>query len=901
MTRKKDAPPPTVDSEAEVIRTYKVGLRVPESLLDEQNLLIVELEVLNHIHKQLQGKPSKLFSEKVSKSSLKVANLYKNVKVKYNSVKSLQQADKEIYRLRTSIKQLHWKSPLLNSHSFNRAQIPSFQNKEAPSVHEISITDYQNLANKSLKMVSKHLNDIVLSEIHKLPRIKQDFIDLAFQTAQREGKKYSLNQIKKRFEIALANITGIHSNVGRMAFYQLGMAMKAYFDLRSKVEFVQNRLDPSIPSNVDFSSEIAVILAFYSIPNNMRKYIARSWSVDSQWIRNTLVGWRRKIDPLLPIEFQVEPLTMRFTQIADSFKGVARNEADLKVISRLQGKQVLHLLPSKSIDLSPLLPENLRLNYRHLQEHVLEAPNPLDLHVHHLTLDRFLDSANELILSVQGNQARFPPASKPFKNCKTFINKINYIANEARSPEFQEILKNYVIGNRFTKNAALLLAKNSKYSRLYTALRGIIALTLAKKHASAIGHFLSAFNPDNCLTFPFTSNNRVKSHLPVNLLFNKYIVERKARPTSAEFLINKSSATKPNVTDIFREGKPIWLGLPIYAPSQVKEFQELLLGLRNTATKKGTFWFQLLPNKKIVECVQRGANVIDIRLNVPYGPVNKIVADIVLSSTKRSAFRHSGKFLSAWEAVFSSAQLPPHDILGSDFNRIGNYMVATANPDEEHDLSPVTKFYGRIHEKLEKYRKWEIPHIQRQLSTDKDKEGQPLSAKKRGRLETQITLLHRRQQKLQKEMKRQALMVYLYVAWKTKAKFLAWDAIGGISTRGQKGALAQAITYLPKQKALFEEFRQWALDLSDQGLLPRYQGTTPVSPFNSQTCGHCFQQTGKQKKTKVKNIPYDEFQCNNCGRSTKHESKLHRHSNSARVSALLLQNRLLSGGISPPQ
>ncbi|MHA1150425.1 MAG: hypothetical protein ACTSR8_19575 [Promethearchaeota archaeon] len=39
----------------------------------------------------------------------------------------------------------------------------------------------------------------------------------------------------------------------------------------------------------------------------------------------------------------------------------------------------------------------------------------------------------------------------------------------------------------------------NEYTRLFTALRGIIALTLARKYASAIGLILSVFNPDNCL------------------------------------------------------------------------------------------------------------------------------------------------------------------------------------------------------------------------------------------------------------------------------------------------------------------------------------------------------------------------------------------------------------------
>ena len=143
-----------------------------------------------------------------------------------------------------------------------------------------------------------------------------------------------------------------------------------------------------------------------------------------------------------------------------------------------------------------------------------------------------------------------------------------------------------------------------------------------------------------------------------------------------------------------------------------------------------------------------------------------------------------------------------------------------------------------------------------------------------------------------KEMKRHALMVYLFVAWKANAKYIGWDSIGGISTRGKQGALAQAVTYLPKRKGLYDEFRQWAADLKAQGLLAHYESTIPVSPFNSHVCASCFQQTGIQTRTRVNGITYDTFQCKNCGRSSQKNMNLDRHSNSARVSALLLQHHV---------
>jgi len=454
------------------------------------------------------------------------------------------------------------------------------------------------------------------------------------------------------------------------------------------------------------------------------------------------------------------------------------------------------------------------------------------------------------------------------------------------------MLDSTLAGNWFTNSIAALLAVNSKFRRLFTAIRGIIALTLARKCPTAIGQFLSAFTPESCVTFPFTSERRLRKELPLQLLFNKYIVERKAHPESEDYLVNRSVSSKTNATDIFRQGKPIWLGLPIYSPHQAEHFRQLLTGQRNTVRRKGMFWFRLFPGKKIVECLNRGAEVVDIRLNPPRGPAQKIIADITLSSDTPSSFQHRGRFLSAWDEEYGTPSLPPHDYLGSDFNRIGKYMIATANPDEEHDLTGLMELYEKTYLKLEKYRKWELPRIQTRLSLGKDRGGHALTEKKKGRLKAQLTLLHRKRERLMKEMKRRALMLYLYIAWKTDAKYLSWDSIGGISTRGTRGALAQAITYLPKRKGLFTEIRQWAADLHRQGYLPCYEEIVPVSPFHSQICAQCFQKSGKKRRTRARGIPYDEFQCRVCKRGTDSDRKITRHSNSARVSALVLQKQL---------
>ena len=70
-----------IDDE-ETVRNYKIGLRVPESLLDAQNSLIKEREILQHLKKELRGNVSK-FSKNTP--------IYREYLKKYRRVSTLQE------------------------------------------------------------------------------------------------------------------------------------------------------------------------------------------------------------------------------------------------------------------------------------------------------------------------------------------------------------------------------------------------------------------------------------------------------------------------------------------------------------------------------------------------------------------------------------------------------------------------------------------------------------------------------------------------------------------------------------------------------------------------------------------------------------------------------------------
>lgn len=130
-------------------------------------------------------------------------------------------------------------------------------------------------------------------------------------------------------------------------------------------------------------------------------------------------------------------------------------------------------------------------------------------------------------------------------------------------------------------------------------------------------------------------------------------------------------------------------------------------------------------------------------------------------------------------------------------------------------------------------------------------------------------------------------MVYLYAVHRTGAVRASWDAIE-VTTRGTRGRLANAITWMPKRRDLMEEFEAWAFDLVDSRKLERFEGVIPVSPCTGNVCNDCFARTGEMRRTRKAGIPYHAFECTACGKQGD------RHLVSARVAALLLQRAMLN-------
>ncbi|MBD3226991.1 MAG: hypothetical protein GF329_02295, partial [Candidatus Lokiarchaeota archaeon] len=353
-------------------------------------------------------------------------------------------------------------------------------------------------------------------------------------------------------------------NIDMIALEQMTSMMEVYRDLRAKVQQVKTILYPGFfKSNSkpdtnrkaqDFSDAVQVLTYYYSIPGHLLGYLAYKWKVDRGWVRNALVGWRRKLDPHLPFKMQIEPLTELMEELATHCKKFCTSDNEIKVIGILQKNHVLHLI--KRAELEALLPNELREPYKRLKNKIKEYLAPLKssikAHSTRFKMSVFKKCAQALVQAVQTNiiDKDYKKGTTGYNDSLTFIKKVTFIMGNI--DRYGTMLEGFIPGNRFTSALARLMArdisaKNSSYTyrRLFTAVRGIASRTFARTHSSdgpdgnidATGKFKDVFTPDICLVKPYNGTYRKKSHLPLNLLFNKYVVERQAYPNKMK--INK--------------------------------------------------------------------------------------------------------------------------------------------------------------------------------------------------------------------------------------------------------------------------------------------------------------------------------------------------------------------------
>jgi len=889
------------DAPKKAMATYKVGLRVPASLRSGMTGWMRRRQVLRFLYGWKQRKFRERQLKRVPKLAKPFPPTFDEAFAVFQEYASLNGAAEPLlqqYRrlfqqyyplsteslrakyvdVKNKITALKRQDARFKKATFKAQEVPRIKDPAHPSPSEISLHDYQFLANQSIKLIAKYLNQFAEERIASIPLSRAAL--LAEAASRGEVPEAEL---RRRPYMAARAVLQTGRIMDQMMLGPMTAALQVYADLAEKLAFVKSAISTPPPSRADLSGLIPYFLTFYSYPRKYLSYFAKAWDVQLGWVRNTFVGWRRKLDPFLPAQFQIEPLTAVMQALAAHYQPYAKTEAERKVLGYFQKWHVLHLWQAPEIDLSKLLPKALRPAYEALRARAIPSPPAavqasLASHQSKLTFAQFERAGQTLINEVQAFLATFPSPKRTsalYRRTQTFRRKLKFLLTQA--PVIEPWLRSCLPGNRFARALArqlttLKAAKARRYRNLFTAVRGCLALAFAEIYPKATAQFIKEFTPQHCLTLPYRSPKRRTTHQPLPLVFNKYLVERRLYPATGEF------ATEATMTRQFQAGNPIWLGIPIFAPEQLEETRPL-------PYRRGMFWFELVPSPKIIECVRRGASVRLIRLNVPTGPTQKIVADVILEAPTRAAFQHRGRFLAAWDRSYPGLNWPTGTYLGSDFNRLGAHTIHLATAAEGLPLSPLLHEFDRVARRLEWHRRWEIPRIQRKLAKGRG------TMRQQGRRKTQITMLYQRRKRVLREWRnRRPLMVYLYGLYRTGAKYAAWDAVQGISPRGRAQRLTLSITTMPKRQELYTRFTQWAEDLRQQGLLPHYQETVCITPKSRKICAKCYAEGRGLRHTRKEGTTWDEFICTDphCGFVGSS------HTNSARLAALLLKDQLES-------
>ena len=795
---------------------YKTGLKPPDSLSGPFNTLIRKREVIKFLIKGKNKNQRKTFwdSDKFKNLPDGIRLLYKNELNKYGraSERELKLALKynngEIARF---LKKEEKYRREMNTENLP----PKFIDVAAPSVSEISLSDYKYLTIKALKQYCYFTKQYINERLNQMPGSFDDLISQAYTNAKQRdpNTKYTHSKFQKRPENAMTELLGNKGNYCHPAIYHLGNAYKAFGRTIEKLEDFRSLIFPAPNSSTGFE-DIAPILCFtYSVPRHLMNYLRAKWDIsDANWVRNLIVGFRRKLDGTLPPYMQIESQTAWMDELYNELLPKASNDEEIKILNYYYRRRLLHIFSDRNgPDLSCILPKPLIPHYKKLSDNI-----PRDLFERYEKFllnpepERVKSALVSKITEIEGKLENMTDGSRSYSNTKTFLNKLNAINNSF--DYLSEFLPYTLIGSRYEKSLAKILSEHiGGFSRLFTAIRSILPHALAEQYPDATAHLESALSIDTALTPPFRSKKskkHIKKYLPVDLLRPKYGIVRKSDPHSSDYLpYNLSSTTRnysESVTTRFRAGKPIWVGIPLFTDSVLET------GIKTgNLMKKRTLWNRIFPTPKIIYALNHGAVVNSIQLLPPDGPSGKIIADVSLSSESRAAFKHRTAYRKKLDA--HNFQIKTGKFLGTDFNRLGRFMLATASDGVPHNLweSPFMDVLGEISDRIQFWTHTEIPRNQAKLSRLSPESPQY------GRIKAQITLLHKKISNLRKFCRIYVPELLAYIAEKSGAKYIAWDGIEGITHRGKSGGLAEAITGMPKSREIFEFFMEL---MEDSGL-----------------------------------------------------------------------------------
>ena len=901
---------------------------------------------------------------------------------------------------------------------------PFIKDERNPLPTEIPSYNYEFIASRSLYFVSRYINTLArgflsffferLKENYKDPAKSSNYINATLNYFNLNGSEGNVSfapsqdlagGISKKFK----DFNAIEQEFGfgflptqdyvKSASVQAFSLITAYTSFVKQFESVLNSAKGG-NDNDSYFLVLPVLLSYYSPPSY---FVAEQSSigqlnVDFKWLRNAIVGWRRKIDSKLPEPFQIQSITKDisdgksvkksfFTNVFEHYSKFCRSHLfitinekeketllDAYTLNLLRKLGVLHLL-DKDIDLSSLLPEDVRDSYYYLKKRAIANPFPISqfpnrlisLSVSDLTksiaeIKRryrkiFGDLKNRITTLKNENlnetNTEIKRLEKKLENIKSYLEKNTFIQQfiQEKNILFEMILKNFLVGNRYTRSIEALivnLSKDKKYKWLFTSLRDIIALALATKHKTAIEKFMGEFTSFNCITQPFKSLKKkavsTKTLSPILTFQPNAGIFRQMR-TSNGFKDANFNDVTISFRNFLENREPLWLGVPIYFPDQF-DYKKGVLKIDDKHILKSSshFWFRLFPSQKHIDCLNYSyeengiriypATIATVKFRVRTRPTPKIYADLVINSPKKHAsnvFAHSNKFLKQWdrelpllkESINKLRENNVIDYLGSDINPIGENLLSVSaylnNNNSNSRLGELDLISGdknlmtfpkRSREKIDLYRKSLIPALSRNkerlqrkiVNLQNTSLSKPVKSNidyklknKLRRINTEISLLYRKRKNITKETKLHLPMAYLYLAYLTDAKYLSWDNLFNIDTKGKKRELAEAITLMPKNKDQFNYITTWANDLKNAGFLERFVRMLPVSPYTSEYCASCYLRTGGLKKSRKKGISYHEFECTDLDCSS--PRSLSRHHNASNMACIFLKNTVESLGL----
>ena len=885
-----------------VHRTYKTGTRVPGSLVDPVAAAMREREVLLFLQAHPGWDKFDHFMTKDRKHLNTGEAMVHEYRDLFGAVKGYSPAEL-LVSLEENAKRfalLKWQDPKLNSCTYTKGNLPRIVDPVSPVFTDVSKHDYQILAANSLEFICRTIDLIAREVVPLLPADMAELYRVARDRAKAAGSKMSDADLRRRTEKQIMFFLGKGhaSNLEQVSYKQIHAMMEAHATELDKVNTVRELLGtPPGPgdSRPDFFDAIAVLACFGFVPAHLQGHLAWRWGVDRRWVRNKLVGWRRAIDSMFPVAFQVTSLKQFFSSLATFAMSFARTPEQQRVIGVLQRCHVLHMLGVDGVDLSPLVKEELGGALRALEASFPgwndDARGLIDRHSTRIDAGMFERAARLLSLRVHGTIARKGPGSAAASNCKTFLRKINLVTG--LGDVLQPFLDRHVAGTTYTKSIATLLPslegiRESRMTRLRSTLRGIVAIACETLHPETKDILLSAMaDPETCVTRPYMSSNRKKTMIPLELHLNKYIVVRKVHPESFKIayeenkkkhVIRETFATGKDMTRLMAAGEPVWLGIPIYTPDQF----DTTRGIRDQV-RLDRYWLQVIPTKKIIECLQRGARVKLLRLNPPRGPTRKIIVDVILEGGNREPFRHRTRFIRAMGRRHSTKPFPCAGFMSMDINAKGAKVITVGTDECKIDLTA-----GSGHDMMELFVHFkktidnllvERGKLQAAIEMTRGKERRE---KLHGRQVTELQCINNRIGTVHAQQDREMVHLYAYLVNRIGAKHVGWDGID-VTTRGTSGTLARAVTYMPKRKGLYHEFSETCGDLAAENLLPNLEGIHVANPYTSQVCDECLLKTGVAKRTRDSSTPYHRFKCTACG----HEGD--RDQVASRSSALLLK------------